>query len=93
MNLWTDVGLCNGAPGTDIDFIYTKGQQPPCLPICVLVQFDKEYKGLSISSTILNLVPICPFTLISDMLRSHITKGLDRPWGMSCHVMVLIPIY
>lgn len=63
MNLWTDVGLCNGSLGTVIDFIYSEGQQPPCLPISVLVQFDKEYKGPSISSRIPNLVPICPVTL------------------------------
>ena len=66
MNIWTDVGLCNGALGTVIDFIYSEGQQPLCLPICVLVQFDEEYKEPSLSSTIPNLVPICPVTLISD---------------------------
>lgn len=59
MNLWTDVGLCNGALGNVINFIYAEGQQPPCLPICVLVQFDDEYKGPSASSTIPNLVPVC----------------------------------
>ena len=37
MNLWTDVGLCNGAIGTVLDFVYAESQQPPCLPICVLV--------------------------------------------------------
>ena len=63
MNLWTDVGLCDGALETVIDFIYSEEQQPPCLPICVLVQFDEEYKGPSVSSTIPNLVPICPATL------------------------------
>lgn len=70
MNLWTDVGLCNGSLGTVIDFIYSEGQQPPSLPISVLVQFDKEYKGPSISSRIPNLVPICPVTLHSDSLGS-----------------------
>ena len=30
MNLWTDVGLCNGAIGTVLDFVYDEGQQPPC---------------------------------------------------------------
>ena len=27
MNLWSSVGLCNGATGTVVDFIYQK--QPP----------------------------------------------------------------
>ena len=58
MNLWTDVGLCNGALGSVIDFLYSKTQRPPCLPVCVLVQFDGEYKGPS-ASTIPNLVSIC----------------------------------
>ena len=68
MNLWTDVGLCNGAIGTVLDFVYAEGQQPPCLPICVLVQFDEEYKGPSVSSTFQRCVPICPITQASRNL-------------------------
>ena len=40
------VGLCNGALGTVIDFIYAKDQAPPTLPICVIVQFDEDCSGL-----------------------------------------------
>ena len=29
----------NGASGTLVHFVYTNGQQPPCLPICVIIQF------------------------------------------------------
>ena len=49
MNLWTDVGLCNGATGTVIDFIYADNQQPPDLPEAVIVKFD-NYKGPSLAS-------------------------------------------
>ena len=49
MNLWTDVGLCNGATGTVIDFIYADNHQPPDLPQAVIVKFD-NYKGPSISN-------------------------------------------
>ena len=52
MNLWTEVGLCNGVLGTVMDFVYAEGHCPPCLPICVLVQFDDEYKGPSVSSVV-----------------------------------------
>ena len=45
MNIWTKVGLCNGALGTVSDFVYADGQTPPALPICVLVQFDEDYRG------------------------------------------------
>lgn len=68
MNLWTDVGLCTGAIGTVLDFVYAEGQQPPCLPICVLVQFDEEYKGSSVSSTFQRCVPISPITQVSGSL-------------------------
>lgn len=34
MNIWTDVGLCNGALGTVLDFVYPKNQHPPTLPVC-----------------------------------------------------------
>ncbi|CAH3037341.1 unnamed protein product, partial [Pocillopora meandrina] len=57
MNLWTDVGLCNGATGTAIDFIYADNHQPPDLPQAVIVKFD-NYKGPSISKSIPSCVPI-----------------------------------
>ena len=37
MNIITELGLCNGALGTLVHFVYTNGQQPPCLPICVII--------------------------------------------------------
>ena len=40
MNLWTAIGLCIGATGTVIDFIYADNQQPPTLPEAVFVKFD-----------------------------------------------------
>ena len=43
MNIWTKVGLCNGAPGTVLDFVHADGQTPSALRICVLVQFDEDY--------------------------------------------------
>ena len=46
MNLWASAGLCNGATGTVIDFIYQHGHQPPDLPIAVIVQFD-DYRSRS----------------------------------------------
>lgn len=88
MNLWTDVGLCNGSLGTVIDFIYSEGQKPPCLPISVLVQFDEEYKGPSISSTISNLLPICPVTLLSDSLGNTFERQqlpLRLAWAITIH--------
>ena len=45
MNLWANVGLCNGATGKVIDIIYENGHNPPDLPIAVVVQYD-DYTGL-----------------------------------------------
>jgi hypothetical protein len=42
MNLWSSVGLCNGATGTFVDIIYQNNHQPPDLPIVVIVEFETE---------------------------------------------------
>ena len=56
MNFWTDVGLCNGASGIVVNFIYATDQQPPDLPIAVIVKFD-YYTGPYISTKIQQCVP------------------------------------
>ena len=43
--LWSSVGLCNGATGTVIDFIFEGNHRPPDLPAAVIVQFE-NYRGL-----------------------------------------------
>ena len=60
----TDVGLCNGATGTVIDFIYADNQQPPDLPEAIIAKFD-NYKGPSIRESISSCVPVCPITISS----------------------------
>ena len=57
INLWVNVGLCNGATGTVVDIIYEVKHQPPDLPIAVIVHFD-DYRGPSISDTLPSCVPI-----------------------------------
>ena len=39
-NLWVEVGLVNGALGTVEAICYDDNQQPPDLPIAVMVKFD-----------------------------------------------------
>ena len=88
MNLWTDVGLCNGAIGTVLDFVYAEGKQPPCFPIRVLVQFDEEYKGLSVSSMFQRCVSICPITQVSGSLGQTYERQqlpLRLAWAMRIH--------
>ena len=87
MNLWTDVGLCNGATGTVLDFIYANNQQPPDLPIAVIVKFD-DYSGPSISHNIPGCVPICPITVTSqtvDGIHERQQLPLKLAWAITIH--------
>ena len=40
MNLWSRVGLCNGATGTVVDIIFQNDQNPPDLPNAVIDMFS-----------------------------------------------------
>lgn len=91
MNLWTEVGLCNGALGTIVDFVFAEGQQPPCLPVCVIIQFDETYNGPSVSPSLPKCnVPICPITKVSQSL-DYMYKAerqqlpLRLAWAMIIH--------
>ena len=61
MNIITELGLCNGALGTLVHFVYTNGQQPPCLAICVIIQFfiSKMCTNLSHYSSFTNFRALC----------------------------------
>ena len=88
MNIWTEVGLCNGALGTVVDFVYAKGQIPPMLPICVLIKFDEGYCGPSFSITVPRCVPVCPVTLTSQTLAGKCERQqlpLKLAWALTIH--------
>lgn len=88
MNIWTEAGLCNGALGTLIDFVYAEGQQPPSLPICVIVQFDEPYNAPSVSPDLPRCVPICPITQVSQSLGYNAERQqlpLRLAWAMTIH--------
>ena len=72
MNLWPEVGLCNGATGTVVHFIYQNGHRPPDLPLAVIVKFD-NYRGPSFSQTLPSCVPICPITA-----SAHLSDGIHE---------------
>lgn len=84
MNLWTDVGLCNGATGTVLEFIFANNHQPPDLLVAVIVQFD-DYTGLSISNNVSSCVPISPIAITSHTLDGVHEKPqlpLKLAWAM-----------
>ena len=55
-------GLCNGATGTVVDFIFQNNHQPPDLPVAVIVMFE-DYRGPSFCDTQPLCVPIYPITV------------------------------
>ncbi len=67
VNLWTSVGLCNGAKGIIKHIIYQANHNPPDLPIAVMVQFE-NYRGPSFAG-IANGVPISPITISFALIR------------------------
>ena len=87
MNLWSSVGLCNGATGTVVDFIFQNGHQPPELPIAVVVMFE-DYRGPSLSEAQPSCVPIPPVTV-----SAHAENGfherqqlpLRLAWALTIH--------
>ena len=60
-NLWPEVGLCNGAAGVVYQLLYAENQEPPSLPIAVLVDFD-SYTGPPFLSVRPKSIPIPPIT-------------------------------
>lgn len=87
LNLWIYVVLCNGATGTVVEFIYAINQQPPDLPIAVIVMFD-DYTGPSISNNIEQCVPICSIAIVSDTLGTVNEKQqtpLKLAWAITIH--------
>ena len=87
LNLWIYVVLCNGATGTVVEFIYAINQQPPDLPIAVIVMFD-DYTGPSTSNNIEQCVPICSIAIMSDTLgtvNERQQTPLQLAWAITIH--------
>ena len=83
-NLWTEVGLVNGAMGTVVAIYYKSGQAPPNLPVCVMVQFD-SYPGPTLCDGTVPIVPIHHTWSASSAQCSWLQLPLKLAWAVTIH--------
>ena len=87
-NLWTELGLCNGAMGYVYDIVYNPGFAPPSLPVAIIVQFDDSYIGPSFIVDTPRCVPLLPVISSSDSLGSSHERQqfpLKLAWAITIH--------
>ena len=83
-NLWTEVGLVNGAMGTIKAICYQNGKAPPDLPTSVTVTFD-AYTGPMLQDGTVPIAPIRRTWLAAGAQCSRLQLPLKLVWAVTIH--------
>jgi ATP-dependent DNA helicase PIF1 len=83
-NLWTDVGLVNGAMGTIKAICYPNGKAPPDLPTSVTVTFD-TYSGPTLHDGTVPITPIRRTWLTAGAQCSVFTSPTSTEVSLGCN--------
>ena len=83
-NLWTEVGLVNGAMGTIEAICYQNGKAPPDLLISVTVKFD-TYTGPTLVDGTIPIVPIRRTWTTAGARCSRLQLPLKLAWAITIH--------
>ena len=83
-NLWTEVGLVNGAMGTIKAICYQNGKAPPDLPTSVTVIFD-TYSGPTLHDGTVPITPIRRTWLTAGAQCSRLQLPLKLAWAVTIH--------
>ena len=83
-NLWTEVGLVNGAMGTIQAICHQNGKAPPDLPTLVTVTFD-AYSGPTLHDGTVPITPIHQSWLTAGAQCSRLQLPLKLAWAVTIH--------
>ena len=84
-NIWVDKGLCNGSMGIVHSIIYKEGQNPPNLPIAVLVNFESYHgPGFDNEDKVVSIVPIISMSNSTDNMERQ-QLPLKLCWAITIH--------
>jgi len=88
-NVWQSAGLCNGATGNIVEFLFSNNQPPPGLPECMIVDCGDAYTGPSIFG---NALDWKGWVLIFPQKTEWLTSSTSTDSGSASHTRTMVPL-